>query len=108
MTSAVYSTCFYAVANVGGSIGWAVPAGHTAVLHQISLYLPASHSVAVGYGLTVALDDPTSVIWELWGPNSTRGMYLWQGRDVFTTELIVGVTFPAYALRASGYLLTNP
>lgn len=107
MTRAVYSTCFLAVSSASGLTTYAVPADHTAVLHNMSLWVRYSHQAPPPEAfITVALDAVDMIVWSLDASTIRAGVYQWQGREVFTGHLYLQATATSWAFRANGYLLT--
>lgn len=98
------------ISNTLGLSTYDVPADHTALLHNMSVWIRDDGGGHAGLRpLTVALDDPQSIVWDLNPLRMFRGVYQWQARDVFTRHLYLDVPdLFDYEFRCSGYLLQNP
>lgn len=108
MSGPVYSVCFLAEANLAGLITWAVPAGHTAVLRDMRLWVRDPDPPAtIDSLITVALDADDILVWDVKSARSMSTVYRWEGREVFTgyIKLVVPNAF-AHSFRACGYNLT--
>lgn len=91
--------------NVGGTSTYVVPETDTAVLHNMTLYLPGPAAV-ITPAILVALDADAAFVWEIDGYDCGPGIYQWSGREVFTTFLALTAWVFPYSFRANGYLLT--
>jgi hypothetical protein len=104
---AVYTKCFLATKYPALSGSFIVPAGDTAVLHHMTLWVRDDHPASTGTLLTVALDDAGMFVWDVKASTTVSGIYQWTGGEVFTTALYLAFLGPyAYAFRANGQLLT--
>lgn len=108
MTVPVYSTCFFALAGVAGLSTYPVPAGYKAKLHNMTLWVRDDGPAGFGDFLTVALDASDMYVWTIDATTINKGIYQWDGGEVFSNALYLNMLSTAYAFRANGILLTLP
>jgi hypothetical protein len=95
------------MADIGGPSIYAVPAGYTAILHNMTLWVGADGPAEFAGVINVALDQSNIYVWHIAGPPVLAGIYQWEGREVFTGFLEVNAFLGSYSFRASGYLLVD-
>lgn len=106
MPRAVYSVPFLTIANTTGLTTHDIPAGDVAIVKNMTLWVRDDHPTSLGSAITVALDDPQMIIWDLKGGNLMSGVYMWSGWQVFSAHMFLQADAFAYSFRASGTLLT--
>lgn len=106
MARSVYSVCFYQTHDSAGLASYDVPAGHTAVLKDMTFWVPLSTPPGLANMMEVSLDSTYQKVWSLAGSNIRPGAYHWSGSQVFTVGLYLWVTTATFAFRACGFLLT--
>jgi hypothetical protein len=108
VTRPVYSTCFLVVADSFGSFTYTVPAGDTAIVSDMSLWVRDDGGApGIIRPVTVALEDAGSIIWQVQPNRALAGSYQWSGRQVFTTSLIFdSPDIWPFVFRACGVILT--
>lgn len=104
----VYSTCFLACQYPAAGGTYDVPAGDTAILTHMTLWIRDNGPFPFGSLMNVELDVAGMVVWYIEGVPASSGVYQWTGREVFTSQLflIMAAGPPVYSFRANGYLLT--
>lgn len=106
MARAVYSVPFLTIANITGTSTRTITPGDVAILKHMTLWCRDDHPTHLGSAITVALDDPAMIVWDLKGGNLLSGVYVWSGWQVFSASIILQADAFPYAFRASGSLLT--
>jgi hypothetical protein len=104
----IYSTVFLELVNVGIATAYVVPAGHTAILKDMTFWLPSFSPSYDEAAVLVELDIPGLNVWDIWGLNADPGLFHWVGTQPFAHYLQAKCWNHPSAFRAAGYLLTNP
>lgn len=110
MVHAVYSTCFVQTPIPATVEVWSVPAGFTAILHDMVVYFEddSSGGLPAAAGIAIELDIPGIRVWHIRNAGVRNATYQWHGRQVFHTSMIILGGGLTGSFRACGYLLQDP
>lgn len=107
MARAVYSKCFLSFGYPTLTDTYVITPGDTGIVHDMTFWSNGSYQVLGSDALTVALDNDAAFIWTIGAPKVAKGVYRWQGRQVFTDFITVtGWNLVPWWVRICGYVLT--